>query len=161
MSFNSEQIKKYLDKTQFIVLGTVWDGKPELRTMSSFAMEEFTTVFSTHKATLKVCQILANPQVSILFQHENQKLRSFVNITISGIAKKVEDSSGQQRIISLIGERNPRYLHRMQRGTLEGQVFFKVEPIEMKILDFGISPSPDGVKRLSFNGKEAETTRAA
>ncbi len=150
MSYERERIMEYLEKTRFIVLGTVWQGKPELRTIASFGMEGFCPVFSTHKATSKARQMRVNPHVSLLFEHENQKLRTFVNITISGIARRVDDSSDQKRIIEIIGARSPGFLDRAARGDLVEQVFFRVEPVELKILDFSISPSPEGVRRIRF-----------
>jgi nitroimidazol reductase NimA-like FMN-containing flavoprotein (pyridoxamine 5'-phosphate oxidase superfamily) len=160
MAFNHARITDYLNKTRFIVLATVRDGRPALRTMAAFATEGFSPVFSTHRNTDKVSQIEANPHVSLLFEHENQSLRTFVNVTISGVARRVDEEREKERITALIGARNPRYLERAARGDLVEQVFYRVEPEEMTILDFSKSPSPEGVHRIRFTAAH-ETARAA
>jgi len=151
MSFNNGKITAYLSKTRLIVLATVKDGKPALRNMAAFAADGTSPVFSTHKDTDKVRQMEANPHVSILFVHEKQRLRSVINITIDGIAHRVDDKDGQERIISLIGARNELYRNRAAMGNLAEQVFYRVEPIEIKIIDFGKSPSPRGVQLIRMD----------
>ena len=160
MSLEQERISSYLNNTRFIVLATVNEGKPAVRTMAAFAVEGFSPVFSTHRDTDKVRQLAENPYVSILFEHEKQNLRTFVNITISGIARRIDDSNDQERIIGLIGARNLRYQERAARGDLVEQVFYRVEPLEIKIIDFKKSPSPHGVQRIRLAGGN-ETARAA
>ncbi|HEY6008648.1 MAG TPA: pyridoxamine 5'-phosphate oxidase family protein [Geobacteraceae bacterium] len=160
MSNDHAWIAEYLGKTRFIVLATVNDGRPAVRTIAAFAADGLAPVFSTHKDTDKVRQLTENPHVSILFEHENQNLRSFVNITISGIARRVESELERERVIALIGARNLRYQERAARGDLVEQVFYRVEPHELTILDFKKSPSPQGVERISFRSKR-DTARAA
>jgi nitroimidazol reductase NimA-like FMN-containing flavoprotein (pyridoxamine 5'-phosphate oxidase superfamily) len=160
MSYDHAWIAEYMRKTRFIVLATVNGGRPAVRTIAAFAADGLAPVFSTHKDTDKVSQLAANPHVSILFEHENQNLRSFVNMTVSGIAHRVDDERERDRIIGLIGARNLRYQERAARGDLVEQVFYRVEPLEMSILDFKKSPSPQGVERITF-GRSARTARAA
>lgn len=150
VNLDDERLVRYLERTRLIILGTVLDGSPSVRTMASFATEGFTTFFSTHKDTGKVRQIELNPQVAVLFQHEKQKLDSFCNITISGIARRVEEEGERQRVIELIGARSTCYLERARRGDLVEHLFYRVEPLELKVLDFRISPGPEGARILSF-----------
>ncbi|MBI1921034.1 MAG: pyridoxamine 5'-phosphate oxidase family protein [Geobacter sp.] len=161
MGFNHVHLSQYLNKTRFITLSTVKNGNPALRTMAAFAAEGISPVFSTHRDTDKVRQIEENPHVSILFQHENQHLRTFVNITISGIARRVDDRDDQERIIALIGARNLRYQERAARGELIEHLFYRVEPVEIKILDFARSPSPQGVQLVRLSGGKEKAARAA
>ncbi|HEY6839521.1 MAG TPA: pyridoxamine 5'-phosphate oxidase family protein [Geobacteraceae bacterium] len=160
MTLDNARISSYLNATRFMVLATVADGKPALRTMAAFAAEGIAPVFSTHKDTDKVRHIEANPYVSILFEHEKQNLRTFINMTVSGIAVRIDDKASQEHIIRLIGARNLRYQERAARGDLVEQVFYRVEPIEIKIIDFRKSPSPAGVELIRFLG-QAETEQAA
>lgn len=160
MSFDNKLISEYMNKTRLIVLATVSDGKPVLRTIAAFAADGISPVFSTHKGTDKVWQIDANHHVSILFEHENQSLRTFVNITISGIARRVDRLQERERIITLIGTRNLRYRERELRGELIEQILYRVEPHEIKIMDFRKSPSPQGIQKITIGGAH-ETAQAA
>jgi nitroimidazol reductase NimA-like FMN-containing flavoprotein (pyridoxamine 5'-phosphate oxidase superfamily) len=160
MSLENKQISEYLNKTRLIVLATISDGRPVLRTMAAFAADGISPVFSTHKGTDKVWQIDANPHVSILFEHENQSLRTFVNITISGIARRIDSQQEREQIITLIGTKNLRYRERELRGELVEQLLYRVEPHEIKIMDFRKSPSPQGIQKITICGAY-ETAHAA
>lgn len=160
MNYDNTQISEYLNKTRLIVLATVCDGRPVLRTMAAFAADGISPVFSTHKDTDKVWQIDANPHVSILFEHEHQSLRTFVNITISGIARRVDRQQERERIITLIGTRNLRYHERELRGELIEQILYRVDPHEIKVIDFRKSPSPEGIQKINVFDLR-ETARAA
>jgi len=79
MSIDNDQISTYLNKTKFIILATVnKEQTPVLRAIGSFAVDGLTAYFSASKSTAKVEQIESNPKVSILFQHKNQELSSFL-----------------------------------------------------------------------------------
>jgi nitroimidazol reductase NimA-like FMN-containing flavoprotein (pyridoxamine 5'-phosphate oxidase superfamily) len=160
MNYDNTQISEYLNKTRLIVLATVCDGRPVLRTLAAFAADGISPVFSTHKDTDKVWQIDANPHVSILFEHEHQSLRTFVNITISGIARRVDRQQERERIITLIGTRNLRYHERELRGELIEQILYRVDPHEIKVIDFRKSPSPEGIQKINVFDLH-ETARAA
>jgi pyridoxamine 5'-phosphate oxidase len=160
MNYDNTQISEYLNKTRLIVLATVCDGRPVLRTMAAFAADGISPVFSTHKDTDKVWQIDANPHVSILFEHENQSLRTFVNISISGVARRVDRQQEREQIITLIGTRNLRYHERELRRELIEQILYRVEPHEIKIIDFTKSPSPEGIQKINIFDLH-ETARAA
>jgi nitroimidazol reductase NimA-like FMN-containing flavoprotein (pyridoxamine 5'-phosphate oxidase superfamily) len=160
MSLDNKQISEYLNKTRLIVLATISDGRPVLRTMAAFAADGVSPVFSTHKGTDKVWQIDVNPHVSILFEHENQSLRTFVNITISGIARRVDQQQERERIVSLIGTKNLRYRERELRGELVEHILYRVEPQEIKIMDFRKSPGPQGIQKITLFGA-CETAHAA
>lgn len=161
MSFDRQRIANYINKTRFIVLATVRDGRPALRTIAGFAVDGLNIYFSTHHATDKVRQLEENPAASVLFEHENQSLRTFYNVTIAGTAERVTDQAEIDRIISLIGARSPRYQERAARGDLVEQAFFRIRAEEVTVLDFGISPGHDGMQRFRIDNHTGRASALA
>jgi len=144
MSINTNSLHEYLNQTKFIVLATTSNGQvPTVRTLASFAVDELTTYFSTGKQTDKVQQIKSNPQVSILFQHENQEISSFYNATIAGKATEITAETERQKAINLLSNRSPKFKERVEKGEIANNTFFRIDPQEIKILDFskGVGPS--------------------
>lgn len=149
MSINENTLPEYLNQTKYIILATVNDNAPVLRSLGSFAVEGTTAYFSTHKNTAKVKQIESNPTVSVLFQHENQDLSSFVNVSITGEANKITAEEDLIKAVNLIGDRNPRFKERFEKGEISDNVFFRLEPREVKILDFSKGIGPDAVQVIT------------
>lgn len=131
-----KNIEKYINSTQYIVLGTVKNNIPILRTMGAFANDGFIVYFSTNKNTEKVSHIGKNPYVSLLFQQEGQEIRSFKNVSITGRATQLLEKNEREKAITLIGNRNPRFKERAEKGEVKDTALFRVEPIEVKFLDF-------------------------
>jgi nitroimidazol reductase NimA-like FMN-containing flavoprotein (pyridoxamine 5'-phosphate oxidase superfamily) len=147
MSFNRDCLHEYLNKSKFIVLSTINNEQvPTLRTLGSFAVDGLTAYFSTGKGTDKVQQIRSNPQVSILFQHENQELGSFINATITGEASEIKAEAELKQAIKLLSDRSPRFKERVEKGELGNNTFFRIDPQEVKVLDFSKGTGPDAVE---------------
>jgi nitroimidazol reductase NimA-like FMN-containing flavoprotein (pyridoxamine 5'-phosphate oxidase superfamily) len=141
-----KEVENYINSTKYIVLGTVKDGIPFLRTIGAFANDGLTVYFSTNKNTEKVKHIGKNPHVSLFFQHEGQDITSFKNVSVIGRATQVAEKKEQDKAIGLIGGRNPRFKERVTKGEAKDAAFFKVEPIEVKFLDFSRGIGADSVK---------------
>jgi len=151
MSINTNGLHDYLNQTKFIVLSTISNEQvPTLRTLASFAVHELTTYFSTGKVTDKVQQIKANPQVSVLFQHENQELGSFYNATIAGKATEITTDSEREKAIKLLSDRSPNFKARVEKGEIGNNAFFRIDPQEIKVLDFskGLGPNAVGIIKI-------------
>ena len=95
------------------------------------------------RASDKVHQIGANPNVSILFQHEDQELPAFANVEIRGVAEVLAEGEERAKAIRLISRRNPRFKERAERGQLSGSALVRVTPRKVKVVDFsrGIGPA--------------------
>ncbi|MHB8062401.1 MAG: pyridoxamine 5'-phosphate oxidase family protein [Ruminiclostridium sp.] len=144
MSIEKKKINEYLNKTKFIVLATVNEGKaPIQRSLGSFAAEDFTVYFSTNKNAAKVEQIKHNSRVSILFQHENQELTSFQNVAIVGEAKEITVKEERNKAITLFGNRNPGFKDKAENAI------FRVEPKEIKILDYSKGFGPEAIQIIN------------
>jgi pyridoxamine 5'-phosphate oxidase len=147
MSINTNNLHEYLNQTKFIVLSTINNEQvPTLRTLGSFAVDELTTYFSTGKKTDKVQQIKSNPQVSILFQHENQELGSFVNATITGKATEITAETELEKAIKVLSDRSPKFKERVEKGEIANNTFFRIDPQEVKVLDFSRGVGPNAVE---------------
>lgn len=147
MSIDEKAVNEYLNQTKFIVLVSVKEGGiPAVRTLGSFAAAGLTTYFSTGRDTAKVKQIELNSTVNILFQHENQDLASFVNVSITGAANLLESPEEIAEAIEKIGERNPRFKERIAKGEAGDRVFYRVNPIEVKVVDFSKGAGANAVQ---------------
>jgi pyridoxamine 5'-phosphate oxidase len=149
MAISKEIIQKYLEETRYVVLATVNEKQaPALRTLGSFAPDELHVYFSTGKTTAKVEQIRLNHQVAVLFQHENQKINSFINITISGEAQELNNEAERNKAIALLSVRNPRFRERADKRELDGTAFFRVDPKEIKVVDFSKGSGAKAVETI-------------
>ncbi len=146
MSELKKEIENYINSTKYTVLGTVKDDIPVTRTIGAFANDGLTVYFSTNKNTEKVKHIGKNPHVSLLFQQEGQELKSFKNVSIIGRAIQVLEKNEQEKAIALIGSRNPRFKERVANGEVKDSTFFRVEPIEVKFIDFSKGIGADSVQ---------------
>ncbi|MBP2660467.1 MAG: pyridoxamine 5-phosphate oxidase-related FMN-binding protein [Firmicutes bacterium] len=151
MAVSKETIQKYLQETPYIALATVNEKQaPALRTLGSFAPDEFKVYFSTGETTAKVGQIRSNQQVAILFQHENQKIPSFVNITISGTAHELDKDAERSKAIALLSARSPRFKERADKKELNGTAFFRIDPEEIKVVDLSKGPGANGIEIIKY-----------
>jgi nitroimidazol reductase NimA-like FMN-containing flavoprotein (pyridoxamine 5'-phosphate oxidase superfamily) len=149
MALDRQQIPQYLDATRFIVLSTVDAGNaPATRTLASFAADGLTVYFSTGKSSDKVAQLGANPNVSILFQHEKQELPAFANVEIRGVAEVLGEGEERTRAIQLIARRNPRFKERAEKGELTGSALVRVTPKKVKVVDFSRGYGPAAVASI-------------
>lgn len=147
MSIDKGKINEYLNKTRFIVLATVDENRvPVLRSLGSFGVDGLTAYFSTGKNSRKVGQIRENPGVSLLFQHEEQQLQSFINVTITGDAHPVTEEEEINRAVAVLSARNPGFKERVEKGLLSNNIFFRVDPKELKIVDFSKGTGPAAVE---------------
>ncbi|NJJ41986.1 pyridoxamine 5'-phosphate oxidase family protein [Paenibacillus apii] len=145
-----EQIVKYLNDTRFVVLATVNnDQSPVLRSLGSFAADGYTIYFSTQKDSKKVEQIKENPQIVLFFQHENQELPGFVNVSLHGTAEALAEPTEIDRATELLGSRNPRFKERAEKGLLQNTAFYKVDARELKVLDFSKGTGADATQVIA------------
>lgn len=146
MLVKENEIKNYLKETNTIELATVnEENQPVIRTLGGFVIDGFITYFSTSKETEKIKQIAKNNHVAILFQHENQIIPNFVNVTINGIAEDIEDLEEFNKVAQLIKIRRPHL-----NLTQEKNNIYKVVPKKVKILDFTKENIEERVKLIEF-----------
>lgn len=146
MSINEKEITTYLNESKTIVLGTVKLGvQPILRTLGGFAVKDLTTYFSTAKGANKVEQIQENNEVAILFEHENQIIPNFINISVNGVAEKIQDSDEFNKAAEIIASR--RLQLKINENTHN---IYKVKPKEIKILDFSKENPEEKIKVIKF-----------
>lgn len=138
MAIDKNYLGEYLTNTKYIVLATVdSESAPALRTLGSFVVGDgYKTYFSTNKETAKVEQIEKNQNVSVLFQHENQELSSYYNVEIKGKAKKITEEAELNKVIELLGNKNPRFKERIAKNGLGSTMIFSIDPVQLKVVDF-------------------------
>jgi len=145
-----DKVVEYLNQTKWIILATVDDNQtPVLRTLGSFAVDGFNVYFSTGNNTAKVNQIELNPKVSVFFQHENQELPSYINVSVTGKANKVTTEEELNKVITLLSNRNPKFKERVEKGEIGNSVFYRVAPKEVKLLDFSKGKGPEAVEVIT------------
>lgn len=138
MSMKNNELIEYIRKTKSLVLGTVTEkNKPALRSIGSFGTDGTFIYFSTGAATSKVQQIASNPNVSLLFQHENQQFPAFRNVSVAGKAERLTEAADKKAAVNFITARNPAFSKRIAQNGLDTFALYKVTPIEIKLLDFG------------------------
>jgi MFS family permease len=156
MALEQQQIPRYLNDSRFIVLSTVGpEGAPAARTLASFAADGLTVYFSTGKASDKVGQIGANPNVSVLFQHEQQELPTFANVEVRGVAEVLAEGEERAKAIRLISLRNPRFRERAERGELGGNALVRVVPRKVKVVDLSNGIGPAAVSTFGVDARGA------
>ena len=149
MSVDIYKVSEYLNQSKFIILATIKHDAPVVRTLASFASEGLTTYISTGKSTAKVEQIHANPKVTVFFQHENQDLASYVNVSIIGTANQITAEEEVDKAIKLIADRSPNFKARAEKGELVNNIFFRVDAQEVKVLDFAKGVGPKAVEVIT------------
>lgn len=146
-----DKVKQYVGETKFVILATAGkDGVPVLRTLGSFVNDGLDIYFSTGKNTAKVEQILNQPNVTLLFQHEGQQLPAFVNVAITGEAKQVQCENGYKKAVNLLSGKSARFKERAEKGELEDTAIFKVTPKSLKVLDFSRGTGPLAVEEVDL-----------
>lgn len=146
-----KKVKEYIKSTKYATLGYVSkEGTPSLRAMGSFTNDELDLYFSSGKNAAKVSNIEVNPTISFLFQHEGQELTSFKSVTYVGKASLIKDEEELKKAVSLLGEKNPRFKERAEKGQLSETAIFKVVPQNIQYLDYSNGIGPDSVKEVKF-----------
>lgn len=136
MSNEVTAIVEYIKTTQFAILATIDRGAPVQRTIASFGNVGTTLFFATRADTRKVAHISTVPKVSLLLQHEGQSLDGFVNVAIQGEATRLSESAAIAEAIEAISSHSPRFAERVRVNGTEGQAFFRIDPHEVRVLDF-------------------------
>ena len=136
MTFDIDNLSGYIESARFLVLATTDDLGPVQRTLGGFGNDGTTVYFSTHQGSRKVQHIERDPHVSLLFQHEKQELPSFVNVAIRGKAQRLRDASEVAKAIERISARSQNFRERAARGELGETALFRVDPTELRVIDF-------------------------
>ena len=109
MSNIIDDAKWYIESSQLGILATTGkDNIPHLRVIRAFANDGVDLYFTTNKDTEKVTQINENPNVTLFFQNEGQDFGSFTNLSVTGIAKVVEDKEEIKKAVEAISIRHPK-----------------------------------------------------
>ncbi len=147
-----QKIHDYIAATRWATLATVRDGtKPVLRAMGSFVPDNGLNVYySTAKTADKVKDVEKNGWVNFFFQHEGQELQTFKNVALIGIAHEVKEGEEHKKAVDLLSARNPRFKARVEKGELKDIGIFKIEPKEIKYLDYAKGFGKAGIEVLTF-----------
>lgn len=133
MSASEEKIKEYLKSNQRIVLATAdREGSPDIRILGGYGLEGYTVYFSTAKGSSKNIQLGNNRKTAVLFQHENQFISKYFNVTIYGEAALVEGRTEFEKGKDIIKTKNPQV-----KISEETHNIYKIIPEKLKVLDFG------------------------
>ncbi len=145
MSINKEEIKTYLKDSKTLSLATVNEaGEPDIRTLGGYGVSDFEIYFATAKESNKVKQLKNKNEVAVLFQHENQIIPEFVNVTLYGKAVLAEGEdfiTGKQAIL----ERRPQL-----STVIEGHNIYRLKTERIKVLDFKASTPSDRVHTINL-----------
>lgn len=153
MAIQRQEIADYLNNSKALILATVGtDGTPDVRVLGGYGVSGLKVFFSTSKSSNKVVQIQKNNGVAILFQHENQVIPNFLNITVYGKAVLLPPGEAFAVGKEVIDRRRPQNV-----VTEQTHFIYQVTPEQIKVLDFRaatpeervytIPVSPDGKKR--------------
>ncbi len=145
MSINKEEIKAYIKNSKTLSLATVNDaGEPDIRTLGGYGVSDFEIYFATAKESNKVKQLKNINEVAVLFQHENQTIPDFVNVTLYGKAVLTEGEdfiTGKQAIL----ERRPQL-----SVAIASHNIYKLKTERIKVLDFKASNPGDRVHTINL-----------
>jgi nitroimidazol reductase NimA-like FMN-containing flavoprotein (pyridoxamine 5'-phosphate oxidase superfamily) len=155
MAFDVKNLPDYIESARFLVLATADEGGPVQRTLGGFGNEGTTVYFSTHQGSRKVQQIARDPHVSLLVQHEKQELPTFVNVAIRGTARRLRDSSEIAKAIERISARSQNFRERAARGELGETALFRVDPTELRVIDFSGGIGPKAVTVIPLGSSAA------
>lgn len=152
MSIEKKEIEAYLNQTKYVILATVDEKKvPSQRALGAFAVDGYTVFFNTQPNTKKAKDISQNSNVSLLFQHENQELSTFVNVLVTGKAIALSTEDEINEAVQVIGQRNVRFKERIAENGLGNSILYRVEPIEVKVLDFKQGVGSNALKIVPIN----------
>ncbi len=145
MSIDKEEIKVYLNNSKTLALATVNEaGEPDIRTLGGYGVSGLEVYFATAKESNKVKQLESNNEVAVLFQHENQTIPDFVNITLYGralLAEGDELGTGRQVILN----RRPQL-----SSVIHNHNIYKIKAERIKVLDFKASEPAQRVSSISL-----------
>lgn len=141
MAVSEEKIKEYLKSNQRIVLATVnTEGSPDIRILGGYGVDGYTIYFSTTKTSNKNLQLNENKNTAVLFQHDNQFISKYFNVTIYGeavlLGNDLEFEKGRDSILN----KNPNI-----KITTKTHNIYKIIPKNLKVLDFGEANTEDRV----------------
>jgi uncharacterized pyridoxamine 5'-phosphate oxidase family protein len=145
MAIKEQEIKEYFKNSESLELVTVDEsGEPDIRTLGGYGVSELNVYFATAKGSNKVNQLNSNNKVAILFQHENQEISSFINITIYGkavLVKGQEFKTGKE----IIAKRRPQIT-----ATEETHNIYRVDPKKIKVLNFSSSIPEERISYINL-----------
>lgn len=145
MSINNEEITAYLKNSKSLVLATVNEaGEPDIRTLGGYGVSELEIYFATAKESSKARQLKDKNDVAVLFQHENQVIPDFVNITLYGKAVLTggeEFNTGKQLILN----RRPQL-----SAGIDNLNIYRVKAERIKVLDFKASNPAERVRTITL-----------
>ncbi len=146
MSASEQKIKEYLKANQRIILATTdGEGNPDVRILGGYGLEEYTVYFSTIKTSNKNSQLNENKNTAVLFQHDNQFISRYFNITIYGEAVLIDKNSEFEKGKDIIQNKNPNV-----KITKETHNIYKIIPKKLKVLDFGEPTAEERITVLSL-----------
>lgn len=146
MAVTTNKLKDYLNGNQTIILATVGiDGAPDLRTIGGFGISDFTVYISTANDSNKVKQLEKENKVALFFQHENQFISKYFNVTIFGRAELVNTEVEFNKGKDLILNRKPHL--NISKDTHN---IYKVTPESIKTVDLGEKKPEERVSVLKF-----------
>ena len=129
MAWNIEKAIEYAKEAKAAVFATVAeDGSPQVRYVGGYGIEGNVFYVNTGKESAKVKQIIAKPDVALIFQHEAQD--SLKNVTFYGTASLVS-ADAAEKAKEIIKVRRP------QAAFDETKVIIRVDINRIKVLDFG------------------------
>lgn len=144
MSASEEKIKEYLKSNQRIILATTdKEGSPDIRILGGYGLEGYTVYFSTSKTSNKNTQLSENKNTAVLFQHENQFISRYFNVTLYGEAVLLESSAEFEKGKDIIQNKNPNV-----KLTKETHNIYKIVPRKLKVLDFGETTAEERITVL-------------
>lgn len=146
MAIDKKFVDEYINKGRTIVLATIENNSPSLRSLGGFVANELDIIFATLSTSKKVEEIEENPNVSIFSQHENQELVNFFNISIKGVANKIEKEEEIEKAYNLLFERNNSLKGKIDSVGRENYTVFKVTPSSIKLLDFSKREAEERLK---------------
>ena len=130
MAWNTEKAIEYAKEAKAAVFATVAeDGSPQVRYVGGYGIDGNVFYVNTGKDSAKVKQILAKPEVALIFQHKAQD--SLKNVTFYGKASLVSTADAAEKAKEIIKVRRP------QAAFDETKVIIRVDINRIKVLDFG------------------------
>lgn len=151
MSVEKHEISKYITETKVVVLATVNENNaPSLRVLGAFGNDGYSIYYSTKAGSTKVKHTEINPYVNAFFQHENQDPTQYINVSIQGKAIQLSSEVEIGKAIDVIGNRSAKFKERVLKNGLEGNVLYRVDPQEVKVLDRRNGAGPGSINVITF-----------
>jgi len=145
MALKNDAIEQYLLDTKKILLATVADNKSDIRILGGFVTEGLVTYFTSKKEANKVKQIIQNPNVSIYFEKPDQVFPNYINITIYGEAKIIDDREEFEKVEKCITRKLPH----LKIGE-ETNAIIKVIPKTIKIYNSASELESDKIQVIEI-----------